>query len=71
MWMLVMDTTVDFFITKNNDLKVYRKNPKILYKKVNQYYILKEETIIIQEKSLTKEKKYWKNKDYNKKGKVT
>ena len=30
--MLVMDTTVDFFITKNNDLKVYRKNPKILYK---------------------------------------
>ena len=69
--MLVMDTTVDFFITKNNDLKVYRKNPKILYKKVNQYYILKEETIIIQEKSLTKEKKYWKNKDYNKKGKVT
>ena len=69
--MLVMDTTVDFFITQNNDLKVYRKNPKILCKKVNQYYILKEETIIIQEKSLTKEKKYWKNKDYNKKGKVT
>ena len=55
--MLVMDTTVDFFITQNNDLKVYRKNPKILCKKVNQYYILKEETIIIQEKSLTKEKK--------------
>ena len=60
--MLVMDTTVDFFITKNNDLKVYRKNPKILYKKVNQYYILKEETIIIQEKSLTKEKNTEKTK---------
>ena len=56
--MLLMDTMYcRFFITKNNDLKVYRKNPKILYK-ISTTVHFKRRNNYYSGKIINKRKKY-------------